>query len=60
MDTSVDLGLDDPSFLDGFGDDVLVTEALRALRRSALRCRRARLLLDTEPDLVLGNAPVAS
>jgi hypothetical protein len=37
--SAVDLG-------EGGTDDVVVTQALRSLRNSALRCRRARLLLD--------------
>jgi hypothetical protein len=40
-----------------FVNDQLVTEALRELRRSALRCRRARVLLHTSDGT---TSPVAS
>lgn len=56
MDTPVDLAIDDLFAEDRAGDDVIVTEALRELRRTALRCRRARLLLDVEPDVVVLTA----
>ena len=32
------------------GDEVVLTQALRSLRRSALRCRRARLIIEELPD----------
>jgi hypothetical protein len=32
------------------GDEVVLTQALRSLRRSALRCRRARLIIEDLPE----------
>jgi hypothetical protein len=34
----------------GEGEEVVVTRALRSLRQSALRCRRARLIFEEPPS----------
>jgi hypothetical protein len=39
---------DDPDRAAEGGDDVVVTQALRSLRRSALCCRRARLMIERQ------------